>query len=224
MSQIRKGNLDSTSRGDKPTTRSSDLREENMGQLNDQGKIQNCAVVDLSALGRVSVRGKDASTHLESAGFELPGSVNTLSVGTTGESVLRLGPNEYWLLASLVDLGDSVAQFTANPLPAEHCYSLYCQDSHVWFAMTGTHVPEVMAKLCGVDLSPTAFPSGSIAQTSVARVNAIVANHLIEDVPVFSLLCDSASGLYLWDCLLDAIAEFDGSSVELEAFRTSVTE
>ena len=37
--------------------------------------------------------------------------------------------------------------------------------------------------------------------------------------PDFYLLADSASGDYLWDCLLDAMMEFEGGPVGLAALQ-----
>lgn len=73
-----------------------------------------------------------------------------------------------------------------------------------------------MAKLCAVDLSAEAFAAGQIAQTSVARINAVVMNVSDAQARKFNLLCDRASALYLWNVLLDAIAEFDGQAVGID--------
>ena len=34
-----------------------------------------------------------------------------------------------------------------------------------------------------------------------------------------SILADSASAEYLWDCLVDAMTEFSGATIKLEAFN-----
>jgi sarcosine oxidase subunit gamma len=73
-----------------------------------------------------------------------------------------------------------------------------------------------MAKLCAVDLSAESFVVGQIAQTSVARINAIVMNVSDAQAPKFNILCDRASSLYLWNVLLDAIAEFDGKAIGIQ--------
>jgi len=74
-----------------------------------------------------------------------------------------------------------------------------------------------MAKLCGVDLQQQAFTVGQVAQTSVARINAIVINVSDAQTQKFNLLCDRAAALYLWDVLIDAIDEFDGQVAGIEA-------
>ena len=48
----------------------------------------------------------------------------------------------------------------------------------------------------------------------------IVIRDDIADLPAFHLLADSASAAYLWDGLLDAMAEFGGRPVGLSALRS----
>jgi len=66
----------------------------------------------------------------------------------------------------------------------------------------------MFAKICGVDLSEGAFSVTSIAQTSVARTNAIVVRQDKNGEEVFLLLSDLASSQYLWDAISDASSEF----------------
>ena len=73
----------------------------------------------------------------------------------------------------------------------------------------------MFAKICGVDLRPHHFADGRIAQTSLAKMSAIVIRADLGRTPAFHLLADSASAEYLWGCLLDAMAEFDGAPVGL---------
>ncbi|NFV82197.1 hypothetical protein [Magnetospirillum aberrantis] len=65
----------------------------------------------------------------------------------------------------------------------------------------------MLAKMCGVDLRRHVFADGAVAQTSVARLNAI----LIRQGDAVHLLADSASAEYLWDCVVDAMAEYGGA-------------
>ena len=111
------------------------------------------------------------------------------------------------------DQGAGVDALNQRGLPESACYPLYCQDSHAWFTLTGAHLPETLAKVCGVDLREAAFPLGSIAQTSAARINVIVIHHEVYGIPCFSVLCDSAAAEYLWDSLLDAMNEFGGEVI-----------
>jgi sarcosine oxidase subunit gamma len=92
-------------------------------------------------------------------------------------------------------------------------------ETHAWLAVTGAHAATMFAKICGVDLRPRAFPQGRVAQTSIARLNGVIVRDDRGGVPLFHLLADCAAAEYLWDCLLDAMAEFDGRPVGLTALR-----
>lgn len=185
--------------------------------LNDRKQAERAGLLDLSVLARRGFRGTKAVMHLESLQLPVPIKPNLASTTENGELVLRLSQKEFWVLGSLQDQGASIDTLDKCPLPADNCYSLFCQDSHAWLVMTGAYLPEIMAKVCGVDLRERGFPLGAIAQTSVARINAIVVHHQIKGIPCFSLLCDSAAAEYLWDCLLDAMAEFGGQAIGTSA-------
>ena len=60
---------------------------------------------------------------------------------------------------------------------------------------------------------------GQIAQTSLARMNGMIVRDDQGGTLAYHVLGDGASGEYLWDCLLDAMAEFDGAPVGLDAVR-----
>ena len=102
---------------------------------------------------------------------------------------------------------------------AEGCYLAPRQDSHLWFALAGEHASATLAKLCGVNLRLNRFADLAIAQTSVARSNCAVIRADLGTLPAFHLLGDSATAGYMWDCLLDAMAEFGGRPVGLEALQ-----
>ncbi|HIE4272059.1 TPA: sarcosine oxidase subunit gamma [Pseudomonas aeruginosa] len=191
------------------------------GSQSDSQQLQRCALIDLSNLPRVGFRGSDSAAYLQSKGYRLPAAPNQTVVQDSGESVLRLSQSEYFLLGSLTDGGARIAADEAGWHYDERqaSYLLPRQDSHAWLALTGAHLSELFAKICGVDLRAEAFPVGAVAQTSVARLNAIVVNAGTPQLPVFHLLCDRASAHYLWGALLDAMQEFGGEAAGIGALQ-----
>jgi len=159
---------------------------------------------DFSVKLRYGFRGPQAHTVLSAAQIAVPSAANNLCTTASGELVLRLSNTEYWLLHPQAGKQQTLLESQST----EQCYSLFCQDSHAWLVLAGPNIARVMAKLCAVDLRESAFPRGAIAQTSVARVNAIIAHHSFGDIAVFSILSDSASASYLWDAIQDAMQEF----------------
>jgi sarcosine oxidase subunit gamma len=177
----------------------------------------NLALIDLSVAARIGFRGANAKSHLEDAQLPIPSKPNMM-MQSKKESLmtLRLSDSEYWILDGSTDGGEKLHELTALPVP-DNCYRLYCQHSHAWFMLTGQYIEQTMAKICGVDLRKLSFPLDTIVQTSVAKVNAVIVRHEVNEMPVFSVLSDSASAEYLWDCLLDAMDEFDGQVVGIDA-------
>jgi sarcosine oxidase subunit gamma len=161
--------------------------------------------VDLSLMPRFGLRGKNAQRWLEDRGLPVP-AVNWAEAHADGYWVARLGATEFWVLATteLAEQKDMPVLTTPEP----GCYPVHCGESRAWFALAGEARCGVMAKLCGVDLRPMAFAPGTIVQTSVARVNAVIIYHQLWGMPIFSILSDTASAEYLWDVLQDAALEF----------------
>lgn len=191
-----------------------------MSNLNEIGPspLQQCAVVDLTGLPRVGFRGARSGEYLQSRGFSLPDKPNQAVTQPDGTHVARLSQTEYLLLGSLRDRGERIADEEVR-WEMDHLanYLLPREDSHAWLQLSGVHTAEVMAKLCGVDLRSTAFAQGAVAQTSAARINVIVINVSSESLPVFHLLCDRASLEYFKGALMDAMAEFDGRALQIDA-------
>lgn len=181
-------------------------------------QLQRCALIDLSNLARVGFRGNAAADYLQSKGYVLPDRPNQAQPQEDGCLVARLSQSEYLLLGSLRDAGLRIQREEAAWQFSDSAnYLLPRQDSHAWLLLTGESVSMVMAKLCAVDLRTAAFPPGSVAQTSAARINVILINAAQGELPSLHILCDRASANYLWGALLDAMGEFDGRPAGVDA-------
>lgn len=167
-------------------------------------------LTDLSPFARTGFKGADTPGWLARQGLILPDVPNRAVVQADGSVLARLSAGEFLLLGrpgaepGLVERLDAAWSWADG---AGLCFPLPRQDTHAWFHLRGAKVPEMMSKLCGVDLRRHVFVDGAVAQTSVARLNAIVVRHGDD----FHLLADSASAEYLWGCVTDAMAEFGGS-------------
>ena len=177
-------------------------------------------LVDLSVVPRWGLKGRGISSWLDRQGATMPRSDNRAEPQPDGSLIARLSPAEVLILAPV----DARSRFAdaIESLPAAGegaCYPVPRRDSHCWFVVTGQDSSAMFAKLCGVDLAPDRFPAGQIAQTSVARLSAIVIRHDIGGSLAFFVLAESASAEYLWDCLLDAMREFAGIVCGADAIR-----
>jgi sarcosine oxidase subunit gamma len=176
-------------------------------------------LADLSLRPRWGLKGRDVFTFLAAKGAQNPGTDNRAMRQPDGSVIARLSPGEALILAPPGDGGSSLGN-AVESVPSSGqgaCYPVPRRDSHCWFAIVGAAAPAMFAKLCGVDLSPDRFADGAIAQTSIARLSAIVIRHDVADMLAFFLLAETASAEYLWGCLDDAMKEFEGHVEDADA-------
>ena len=157
---------------------------------------------DLSAQPRVGFKGADTARWLTLQGVTFGEACNCAYPQPDGSLVARLSPGEFLLLGTSGEgLAERLEAAWSWETDAGLCFPVPRRDSHAWFRLGGPKTPEMLATLCGVDLRPHRFADHAVAQTSVARLNAII----VRDGGDFHLLADSASAEYLHACLTDAI-------------------
>jgi sarcosine oxidase subunit gamma len=182
------------------------------------GAFSSLAVVDLSPLPRIGFKGPGTLAAMQARGVVVGSQFNRAYRQPDTSLCLALGPGEVLLLGALRELTNAFAAMEDGwRIEDEDTYPLPRRDSHAWLAFTGDRAPEAFAKICGVDLRFKCFDDLCVAQTSVAKTNAIVVRADIDDAPVYHLLFDCASAAYMLSCVLDAAAEFGGRLSGLRA-------
>lgn len=183
------------------------------------------SLCDFSGLARLGVKGAGTSEWITEQGLTVPADCNCALRQGDGTLLARLAPNEVLLLGDIEQQSPDIERLIKawhdidDPADAPRGFIVPRQDSHAWFRFTGSKTAATLAKLCGVDLRARAFDNLRVAQTSVARLNAIVIRDDVADIHAFHLLADSASAEYWWECLLDAGLEYDLRIVGLDALR-----
>jgi sarcosine oxidase, subunit gamma len=188
-------------------------------------RARSLGLADLSVLPRTGFKGVGTVEWLATQGLSIGAASNRAYRQSSGELAARLAPTEIFLLDGLAGAGALVARLNAawswgSDRPRTLIgYPMPRSESHAWFMVTGEKAPAMFAKLCGVDLRLHRFADGAIAQTSIAKMSGIVIRADLGATPAYHLLADSASAEYLWQCVLDAMAEFAGVPVGLAALR-----
>ncbi len=178
-------------------------------------------LADLSPLPRVGFRGPGAREWLAARGVDLPDEPNRASVQPDGVIAVTRSWTEVLVLGAIQSADTLCARLESDAADAHRAraYPLPRFDGLFWFALAGASAADCLAKVCGVDLRELAFPPGSVAQTSLARLNAVIVRVDLGETPVFHLLGDSASAEYAWTSLLDAMQEFGGRPLGLRALH-----
>jgi sarcosine oxidase, subunit gamma len=191
--------------------------------IGDAAPSGGIAIVDLSPLPRLGFKGRGTIPAMQSRGITVEATPNRAFRQPDGGLCLVLAPGEVILLSNFAGDGERLAQLESGWRieDEERTYPLPRRDSHAWLAVAGQAAPEMFAKLCAIDLRRDKFPDLAIAQTSIAKMSAILTRGDIGADPVFHLLVDSAAALYFCDCLLDASDEFGGRIVGLKELQKS---
>ena len=160
---------------------------------------------DCTLNARFGVRGANARSWLTSQPITCPEQPNRIVNHDESSLVMALSHREFWVLDT-----ERVAepQMPESQALSPDTYPLFCQHSHAWLVLSGDARAQVMAKLCGVDLREAVFPLGHVAQTQMARINAVIAHHTLSAEAVFSLFVDVSLAQYAIETLEDAIWEF----------------
>jgi sarcosine oxidase subunit gamma len=190
------------------------------GEVDERAAAARLGLADLCVLPRTGFKGRKVVPALEAQGVELTVPNQAIRQADGGIAAV-LAMTEVLILAPLSGADGPIRALEHGWSfdQADGCYPAPRQDSHFWFALTGQHASATLAKLCGVDLRLRRFADLAVAQTSVARSNCVVIRGDLGELPAFHLLGDSAAADYLWDCLLDAMAEFGGRPVGLAVLQ-----
>ena len=184
-------------------------------------QARSLAIADLTPLPRTGFKGPDTIDWAIARGLDVPDTPNSALVGNNGLTTLRLSQHEILVLDSVHKPGREIEKLCSGlsmDMP-ERTYLLQRADSHAWFALTGQLVPEMLSKVCAVDMRLHKFTQCSIAQTSVARSNSIVVRADQGDTLCFYVLADLSACQFMWEVLLDAMAEFQGRPVGWKALQ-----
>lgn len=190
----------------------------------EKSKAKELGLADLSPLPRLGFKGREVLSDMNRKGLALDFRPNCAFRQKDGALAAVLAMTEVLLLSPLSGAAPVLAKLEQGWSidHADGAYLVPRKDSHFWFMITGQHAPAMFAKICAVDLRRAAFENLAIAQTSAARSNVIIIRDDQGETPAYHLLGDSASAGYMWDCLLDAMAEWKGRPVGLNALSALV--
>ncbi len=185
-------------------------------------RARSLGLADLSPLPRVGFRGPGAMQWLAAQGVSIEAVPNRAWRQADGALAVARSWTEALVLSDLHGRSELCGRLETRSEEAFEAgaYVLPRADGQLWFALTGDQASRCLAKLCAIDLRAARFADGSVAQTSVAGMSAVVVRSDAGAAPTFLILGESVFGEYLWDCLIDAMREFDGGVIGLTALRT----
>ena len=190
----------------------------NYGSSEETAQAKNLALIDLSTLPRTGFKGAGTTTWAASQGVKIPQQPNLALLQKDQSLAVRLSHHELLILSNIDHLSTQIERLDATAVGPQ-TYTLPRADSHCWLAVTGSQAAEMFSKVCGVDLRPHKFANNTVAQTSVAKASSIVIRHDLGTTHCFYVLTDVSAAEFLWDCLIDAMLEYDGGPMGVASMR-----
>lgn len=191
--------------------------------INDVDTELHCAhklaLCDLSHLQRIGFKGNGTNEWLAQQNVTVPPKINSANILENGCLTARLGSNDILIMDNLkaaTNFPEKLQQqWHLDYAPGNTLcgYIMPRQDSHACFYLTGIHTAEMFSKLCAVDLRSHKFANYMIAQTSLARLGAIIIRQDIQNTLAFLILVENVTAEYCWECLQDAMQEFQGQTI-----------
>jgi sarcosine oxidase, subunit gamma len=174
-----------------------------VGQRVLQVNGKSCSLSEIPFIQMLNIRGNAADAGFVQAvqaatGLALPVQANTASLGVSRQ-LLWLGPDE-WLLKLTDGQCDAVESTLSAALQGRHFALVRVGDGNTTLTVQGAGAADLLARGCPLDLHPRAFPSGSLAQSHIAKAGAIVlclqATHSFE----LTVRRSFADYLFRWLC------------------------
>lgn len=135
-------------------------------------------------------------------GAHQPG-VDVLLVGS--------GPGEWLLLAepgTATRQIEHLQRLADNTAPGETVTLTDLTHGRALVRVTGDQGPELLARLCGIDLADEVTPNGAAFRAPVARLATdVVRDDQPDGTRSYLLHCERSSGRFLWEVLQDAGAD-----------------
>jgi heterotetrameric sarcosine oxidase gamma subunit len=147
---------------------------------------------------------------------------NAADSGVPGVLIAGSGPGE-WLAIGPPGCGpelvDRLAALAAGA-PQEHVSLVDLTHGRALMRLAGPQSADVLACVCGIDLSDAITPDGAAFRTGVAAVATDIIRDDSGGSPSYLLHCERSSGQYLFDALLQAGARF---GIEIDGFASPGT-
>lgn len=133
-----------------------------------------CTLAETAPMDMWSLRGDAADTAfvqavLQHTGMHLPLRPNGASIDPQRQ-LLWMGPDE-WLLKVQAGQGRAIAERLREALQGMHSAVVEVGHGSTTLTLQGPGAADVIARGCPLDLHPRSFPTGSLAQSHIAKAN-----------------------------------------------------
>jgi sarcosine oxidase subunit gamma len=131
-----------------------------------------------------------------------------------GVTVIWVGPDR-WLVVEPERPGRELIARLSEALTSTPAVLVDLSHGRTVFRITGRSSRDLLAKGCGIDFHPRAFPAGSCAQSLFGHVGTLL--HAVDEAPSFDLYLARSFALTVWEWITESAAEY-GCRIENAIF------
>jgi sarcosine oxidase, subunit gamma len=170
-----------------------------------QSSAAPVSIRPLQAEARWSLRlpERDVAGRATIAGFQLDQPVNRFTA-TDGRTAVRLGPDEWLLLAPEAD-AEMVAVELTSALEGHHHALVDISHRNVALSVSGPAAANVLNAGCALDLDTRRFPAGTATRTLLGKAEIV----LLRNADGFRVECWRSFATYVSAFLSEAAREFE---------------
>ena len=138
---------------------------------------RECLLAEVPLMDMCSLRGNSgdarfADAVLRATGMPLPLKANSASIDPQRQ-LLWMGPDE-WLLKTSDGQGGAMMSALSAALQGQHSAVVEVGHGNTTLSLKGPAAADLLARGCPLDLHVRAFPTGSLAQSHIAKATATV--------------------------------------------------
>ena len=183
----------------------------------------NIGLLDISPLGKLNIQGDDAEALMHSIcpGMTLPniGQACQLPADTapySGQVTLaRLAQDDFLALTGPNQGTPFSEALEAATVGCAHLFDL--SSAMGGARITGPSARLLLAAITEFDCSQSSFPNMACAQIKAAEIHGTIVRADLGDLPSYQLFFGRDFGEYMWETLLEAVQQYGGGPVGLEA-------
>jgi sarcosine oxidase subunit gamma len=166
-------------------------------------------LTDLTPLTKVLVHAPIDGAMTEALGVDFGRAARTRAAGVDPALIVGSGPGEWLILAAVGSQTRLRLRLEATAAETGEFVSVVdLTHGRALVRLLGAASPDLLAKICAVDLTDRATPNGAAFRSSVAWLVTDVVRDDTGQMRSYLLHCERSSGQFLADSLLDAGAEF----------------
>lgn len=186
-----------------------------------QAARQALALADDTPRGTLRVQGETAAECTRQALGTAPDAVGAIVTDSAGVEIASLRPDLYHIGTATAARAEVQERLKVSAQAQQENVTV-TDITHGRFELrlVGPAAAELMSKVCALDFDDSVFPSGTAAETSVARTRQLILRVDVGPLPAYRLLGGRALGVYVWDTLMEAGRELGIRPMGARALET----